>query len=146
MHAHPHIPRRRCAITITGESMCQVSDAKQADIHHIMRQFERTGVLNHSAQHEGTYGDFLNLPDYTDAQIQIAEARSMFETVPASIRAKHNNNPAQFVDWMMNPDNREAMLEQGFTDTHLPPLAANEPSSPPSASAGEPSSSSSSEE
>lgn len=138
MHAHPHIPRRRCAITITGESMCQESDAKQADIHNIMRQFERTGVLNHSAQHEGTYGDFMNLPEFTDAQIQIAEAASMFETVPATIRAKHNNNPAQFVDWMMNPDNREAMIEQGFTDTHLPPLPANESSSPPSAPAVEP--------
>jgi len=118
----PRIKKHTPGITNNEPSLTQQSDQKQTDIHYIMKQFERTGVLNHSSQYEGQYGNFASMPEYSEAHQQIAEAKSMFETVPATIRQQHNNDPAQFVDWMCNPKNREAMLEQGFTDTHLPPI------------------------
>lgn len=118
----PRIKKHTPGITNDEPSLTQQSDQKQTDIHYIMKQFERTGVLNHLSQYEGQYGEFASMPDYTAAHQAIAEAKTMFETVPASIRAQHNNDPSQFVDWMCDPKNREAMLEQGFTDTHLPPI------------------------
>ncbi len=103
-------------------SMTQQSDQKQSDIHYIMKKFERTGVLEHNKQYEGTYADFASMPDFTKAHQMIADAKTMFETIPAKIREKHNNDPAQFLDWINNEKNREEILEAGFEDSHLPPL------------------------
>lgn len=118
----PRIKKQTPGITNNEPSLTQQSDQKQTDIHYIMKQFERTGVLQHSSQYEGQYGNFADMPNYTLAHQLIAEAKTMFETVPASIRALHNNDPSQFVSWMQNPENRDQMLKQGFTDTHLPAL------------------------
>lgn len=121
-------------------SLTKQSEYQQSDIHFILKQFERNGVMNHLAEHEGTYGDYADLPTYHEAQNIIAEAKSMFESVPATIRDQHDNDPGKFVSWMMDPKNREAMLEQGFTDTHLPPLEPKQPKSSPASKApvGEP--------
>lgn len=133
-----HTNRKRYTIKNNQPSLTKQSEYQQSDIHYIMKQFERNGVMNHLAQHEGTYGDYADLPTYHEAQNLIAEANSMFETVPASIRELHDNDPSKFVSWMMDSKNREAMLEQGFTDTHLPPVDERQPTPKPAPAPAEP--------
>lgn len=123
--------RIRVSIANHEPSLTQQSDQKQTDIHYIMKKFERTGVLDHNTKHEGTYGDHGSMPDYVAAHQMIADAKTMFETVPATIRAKHDNDPAKFLDWINNEKNREEILESGFTDYHLPDLIIEEPVVPP---------------
>lgn len=103
-----------------GESMTQQSDLPQSDIHNIIKQFERTGVLNHDAKYQGTYGDYGSMPDFKEAQYLIANAKSMFNELPATIREEHANDPARFLDWIQNPKNRDAIEEKGFSTDHLP--------------------------
>lgn len=103
-----------------GESMTQQSDLPQSDIHNIVKQFERTGILNHDAKYQGTYGDFGSMPDYKEAQDLIADAKSMFNELPATVREEHANDPSRFLAWIQDPKNREAIQEKGFSIDHLP--------------------------
>lgn len=111
--------RTRSPLGEFDESMTQQSDLPQSDIHNIMKRFERTGVIEHDAKYHGTYGDFTSMPDFKEAQDQIAEAATMFEELPASIREKHGNDPANFLGWIQDPKNREAILEAGFSVEHF---------------------------
>lgn len=104
----------------TEPSMTEMSHAKSCDIHNIMKKYEKTGVLDHVSQYEGSYMDYGSIPDFHQAHKMIAEANSMFETVPARIRADFDNDPTKFVDFMQNPDNREQIEAYGLSASHLP--------------------------
>lgn len=112
---------RRHSITFNKPSLTEKSHAAQTNIQNIMAKYERTGVIEHSRQYQGTYGDFANLPTFQRAQQIIADASTMFESIPATIRADFNNRPEQFLDFIQNPENREQIESYGFTTDHLPP-------------------------
>ncbi|AXL14615.1 internal scaffolding protein [Microviridae sp.] len=116
--------RDRTKIADLGESMTEQSHKDECDIHNILRKFEKTGMINHVAKHQGTYGDYTNALGFQEAQIVIAEAQSMFETVPSKIREEFDNDPAKFLDFIQDDDNREQMSEMGFDTSHLTPLEA----------------------
>lgn len=118
-----------------GPGLTEQHHKKDCDIHHIMKRFEETGILNHVAQYEGQYANFLDAPNYQEAQNLIAEANSMFETVPAKIRAKFANDPGQYVSFMTDPANIAEIEALGLDAEHLKPLAESvqqlEPSGEP---------------
>jgi len=89
-----------------------------------MRKAEKTGVIAHNAAYAGSYGEFVSAPDFHQAQNVIAEAKSMFDTVPARIRSKFDNDPAKFLSYMTNPKHRDAIIELGLDVSHLPAPAA----------------------
>ena len=123
-------PISRPVITFEDDpGLTEQSHLEKVKINYILKQYQDTGVVNHVAQYAGQYGDFLGIPDFKEAQDKIAEAKSMFETVPATIRQDFDNDPAQFVEFMSNPDNIEAIEEYGLDASHL--VLSNDNSDPP---------------
>ena len=108
-------------------SLTEQSHAESADIHFIMRQQKEKGILTHLAKYEGSYMNLIDAPDFVQAEQQIAEAKTMFETVPSHVRNDFDNSPAKFLAFMQNADNRDAISEYGLDTSHLPPL----PETPP---------------
>jgi phage internal scaffolding protein len=124
---------RRSAISFEGvPSMTEQCHAEQCDVHSIMKRFQRTQMLDHVNAFSGEYMNLADGFDFHMAMNQIAEAHSMFETIPSSIRAKFGHDPARFLEWIQDEDNRAEMLEMGFTDTHLPAIEAPEGALPES--------------
>ena len=101
------------------ESMTEQAHKDEVNIQRIMKRYEKTGLIEHVNQHQGTYVDYTNAPDYHTAMTLIANANSVFESVPARIRAEFGNDPAQFLEFMQNPDNFEKIEEYGFDTSHL---------------------------
>lgn len=127
---------KRVAITFDHElDMCEQAHKDECDMHFILRKQKKTGILNHVNQYQGTYGDFSTTPEYQDAQNLIADAASMFETVPAWIRAKFQNDPMQFVEFMQNNKNIEDIEALGLDSSHLtqpkPPEGGKQPKDEP---------------
>jgi len=113
--------RPKTSISFAGtESMTEQQHKDSCDIHNIMHKYRETGVITHVNQYEGTYCDMSNSVDYHTAQNIIAEANSMFETVPAFIRADFDNDPSRFLDFMQNPENASKISEYGLSASHLP--------------------------
>lgn len=130
-----HSPKsRRVRFSTIGVSLTQQSSKDECDIHIIMRKAEKHGIVTHLNKYAGTYSDMVSAPNYHEAMVLLANANSMFESVPSSIRAKFGNDPARFLDFMQNENNRDKILKMGLDVSHLPkpsPAAPAAPAVPP---------------
>lgn len=118
--------------SLTHQSM---SDA--CDINNIMKRYEKTGMLEHVAQHNGDYGDFTDAEDYHASLLKVSEAQEMFASLPAQIRARFENEPANFLSFVDDPANRSEMARMGLLteEATLEALRAAEPPVPSSEAA-----------
>lgn len=110
--------RRRVSLDFTGES----SRTKQAfkdecDVNQILAKYNKTQQLNHVNSISGHYGDFTNATDYQTSLNAVMDANERFMGLSAQVRAKFNNNPAQFIDFMSNDQNYEEALNLGLLDS-----------------------------
>lgn len=115
---------RRRVFTPVGESNATDQSFKdECDINFIMKKYQKTGLLDHVNQYQGHYGDFSEAPDYHTALNKMNEAQEMFLTVPSSIREIFNNDPGEFLEFVLDSDNEQEMRELGL----LPPAAPTAP-------------------
>lgn len=110
-------------------SLTQQSFADETDINTIMDRFERTGILPETG-FEARFGDASLFPDFHAAMNMSVQAIESFEALPAKIRARFHNNPAEFLDFFGDANNEAEARTLGL----LPALpAAPEASQPPEA-------------
>ena len=106
-----------------GDSLAQQQFKEECDVNHIMKKYEKTGILEHRNNYEGRYGDFLSAPDYHSAMNAICAADEMFMSVPASIRQRFGNDPAAFLEFVQDPENLDEVRELGLAKA-VPPTAS----------------------
>lgn len=117
--------RRRVQFATSGESLTLQSDMADANINNIIAKYRKGQLVDHVAKYQGEYGDFTEFPDnYHEAMIKVAEANSMFESVPADIRTRFNNDPGEFLSFVLDPANGAEMVKMGLKK---PPLRAETP-------------------
>lgn len=116
----------RCADT----SLAKQSFAEETDINTIVRRFNITGELPHNIRMP-TYGDFTGIADFHQAVNAIALANEAFDRMPADIRARFHNEPAEFVAFCSDPNNRPEAVKMGLVPPDKP--KAPEPITPPPA-------------
>lgn len=93
-------------------SMTETSHTKQVNINSIMKKYFRTGLIE---QRQGAnYGDFSNGLDYHGALNKVLAANEDFQQLPSEIRTMFNNDPAQLIDFLNNPDNYEEAVKAGL--------------------------------
>jgi len=111
-------------------SLAQQNFKEECDINNIVKKFERTGLLEHANRYDGQYGDFTSSSDYQTSLNQLLDAQEAFDNLPARIRSQFNNDPAQFLDFVHNPDNHEAMYDMGLATRPAAPVELPEGSAP----------------
>lgn len=119
-------PKKVVEFATEGESLTKQSMKDDADINFIIKQFDKTGVINHRNQYEGDYGDYSEAVTFDEAMRIVADANSMFETVPAKIRKQFGNDPGRFVEFVNNPENREELVKMGLA-VDRPPAPSGTP-------------------
>lgn len=106
------------------ESKTQQHFKEECDINTIVERFHITGELPENVRMP-TYADFTDVFDFHTAMNAIAKANESFDQMPANIRARFQNDPAQFVDFCSKEENREEAIKLGL----VPPKP--EPNTPP---------------
>lgn len=96
-----------------GPSMTRQSMTDECNINFIIDKFQKTGVITHEKEYKGDYGEFENM-DFHEAMNIVADANSMFETVPSSIRKEFDNDPGKFLAFVQDDKNRDRMHEMGL--------------------------------
>lgn len=99
------------------DGMTKQAFKDETDINKLLSRAQKQGTLSHLAQHEHRYGDFSDF-DFFDAQVKLTAGREIFDALPSELRSEFHNSPAEFFEFVNDPDNRD-QLEQ-----KLPLLAA----------------------
>lgn len=108
----------RVQIKFTQPTLTQQHSKDEVDINNIMKRYRKTGVIDHVAKHEGQYG-VHNSIDYHEGMNVIAQANEMFAELPSQVRKEFQNDPAQFLDFVENPENIPKLHEMGLTKTPM---------------------------
>lgn len=118
------------AITFDHSSdMAKQSFKDECNINKIMARFQKTGAIDHYAKHGPSYGDVTSTSLHQAMNI-IAEAETMFEELPATLRKKFGNDPEQFLDFVQDPKNLEEMRELGLANSGKTTINDEQPASP----------------
>lgn len=86
-------------------SLAKQSFAEEVDINTIVRRFNLTGQLPDNVR-APTYADFEGIFDFHSAMNAVASAGEAFDAMPAEVRSRFHNNPAEFVDFCSDEKNR----------------------------------------
>jgi len=101
-------------------SLTKQSFKDECDINIIMKRFRKVqgaDFLNrYQGYLDGQFGDFSGVQDYRTAIEQIQQARGVFDALPSKVRSRFENDPAQFLDFVHNPANRDELVAMGLTD------------------------------
>ena len=99
----------RVRTEVGTESLTKQSFKDECNINKIMAKFQKTGAINHYAKHGPQYGDTLHV-ELLDALLIVRESQEMFDDLPSSVRKRFGNDPAEFLEFMEDPANREEAI------------------------------------
>lgn len=90
----------------------------ECDINNILRRYKKTMKMDFLSQYQGyldgRFGDVSFATDYQSSLAMIDEARGVFEAMPATLRARFNNDPMQLVIFLGNTANRQEAEQLGL--------------------------------
>ena len=96
-------------------SLTKQSEAEACDINNIVRRYAGTGALP-STNRAAFFADVSEMGDYREALDRIREAQNAFMELPSDLRKRFKDDPAEFLDFCADPDNREEMVELGLIE------------------------------
>lgn len=127
----PKRPYPRVGKTCDPVSLTKQSFKDECDINRIMARYEKTGMIDHYNEHSSRYGEH-SAPDFLEAQIIIADSKSMFEQLPAKVRATFHNSPAEFLEFTDDPTREyDDYVSLGLALPRQAPMSAPEGSAEP---------------
>lgn len=96
-----------------GPGMTEQAHKHETDMNYILRDYAKTGLMKHAREHEGRYDD-VSVQDFQEAMFIVKEAENMFNDLPSQIRKRFNQSPAEFLDFVQNPENKDEMQRLGI--------------------------------
>lgn len=110
---------RRVRLYFNEPTLTKQAFRDECNVNTIMRKFQKTGLLPHVDLHKGQYGDFTEVQDYQTSLNQVMAAQEMFSSLPSSLRARFNNDPAEFLNFVDNPSNLDEMRSLGLLNPEV---------------------------
>lgn len=102
-------------------TLAQQQFKDECDINVILEKFAITGHLP-IVSTQPMSGDFTGIGDYHEAVLALQEAQDNFMALPSKVRERFNNDPAQFVDFCVDPKNIESVRELGLAPRIAAPI------------------------
>lgn len=102
------------------ESKVQVQFADACNTDTIIRKYNMMGVNPFIASGGSQYLDTTEIPSFVVAQNSQVKVREYFEGLPSDIRLEFNNDPAQFAEAVLDPQNADYLRDIGVL-APLPP-------------------------
>lgn len=87
----------------------------ECDINNLMERYVKTGTMPQIVA-DFQYGDYTEVPDYRQSIEFIMHAQDQFDQLPAKIRKEFNNNPAELLDFLNDPANKDEAIRLGLIE------------------------------
>jgi phage internal scaffolding protein len=88
--------------------------ASQCNINNIIKKYVKNGNNPFVISQDAKYGDFTNIPSHQDALDLVISAQNHFDQLPAKLRSRFNNDPAELLNFLSDVDNRKEAIELGL--------------------------------
>jgi len=137
-----YTPTEEVALTFPLEELpygrTQQSFKDDSDINNIMERYLQTGMIDYVKENQPHYADVTGL-EFQTCMNKIVEASEMFDALPAKIRKRFNNEPAEFLDFVQDDANRDEAITLGIIakpaetapkEPETGTTAGNEPAAP----------------
>lgn len=96
----------------------------ECDINNILKKYKNVMGVEYLSQFNtfagGQFGDFSGIQDYRSALDKVNQAKSFFDSLPATVRRQFSNDAAQFLDFAADPNNRSALEAMGIVPKSAP--------------------------
>lgn len=136
-------PKLKVTISFPAQGRTKQSFKAECDINTIMAKYQSTGQMPQlnlgNPQYEDTTGY-----DFQEAAQLVASAKSQFNELPSSLRNRFENDPAKFLNFTSNPNNRVELAQMGLLTPEAtsailsPQVSADKPLAPPLGAAAKP--------
>jgi phage internal scaffolding protein len=121
-HAFSGKTQGQYALKALTPSMTKQQFKDECDINVIMAQYQQTGIIDFLNKHEPQYIDCTGF-DFDQAQYTVAQAQSLFNDLPSSIRARFENQPSAFLNFVQDENNRGEAEKLGLVRPRPAPAA-----------------------
>lgn len=106
--------RPRMQMVFTQPSKTKPSFRDECNINNIMAQYADTGMVAHMNKHGGSYSEMPSELDYQAGLNAVIQAGEMFADLPAAVRTRFHNDPANFLAFVDKPENHDEMVKMGL--------------------------------
>ena len=103
-----------CSLVCEDASLTKQSEAAACDVNNIVKHWIQSGGAMDLSQRVGQFLDVSAVPDFRSCQQFLIDAENMFLSIPADVRARFNNDPAVFLDFVQNPANSDELVKLGL--------------------------------
>lgn len=104
----------------TGSSMAQQQYKDECDINNIMNKYNTTGQFTHLTSKTGHFADFTQITDYREMLETVQYANDAFASLPADVRARFGNDPAQLLNFVQDEKNYDEGVKLGLVQPKTP--------------------------
>lgn len=108
--------RKRLTIDCSHDGRTEQCHTSECEIGAIMRKYEKTGLISHTANVSADYRDVSGAEDYLSSMTKVMNANAAFATLSSRLRLKFDNDPSKFVEYINNADNLDEMIELGLVE------------------------------
>ena len=114
-------PPPQVSVKFSKPSLTQQQFRQECDINNIIASVDSAGVVNNplwNGTRRPLYGDFSSIQDmdYLQAQNTFLDASARFMELPAKVRQRFNNNPAELLAYIQSNPALEELAKLGFAD------------------------------
>lgn len=106
--------RRRVSLDTGDQVVTKQSHKDECDIHNILRQYSRTGVIEHIAKGKASYEHLPDALDYQEALYIQHQAAEVFAQLPAAVRDSFRNDPGLFLAAFQDPAQEARLRDLGL--------------------------------
>lgn len=116
-HGQNHVTtsslRKSVSLNCGEQKITDDTFKNECDINYIMKKYQQTGVLPHTADKMAQYLDVSDVPSLEQAYEQIQQAQELFMELPSALRKRLNNDPRNLVDYISDPENKQELIKLG---------------------------------
>lgn len=113
--------RQATRVSTGTETPVQQQFKKDADINELVRRFGLLGKLPPAVDDPRYYGDVSDIFDLRTAMERMRDAQAKFMALPASVRKRFHDTPAELFDFLDDPSNRDEAVKLGLLNPPPPP-------------------------
>ena len=94
-------------------TLAQQQFLEETDINEIVRRFGVTGQVPVTMRMPMAE-DFVGITDYHTAMNAVRAGQESFDALPAELRERFENDPGKFVEFCLDPKNKDEAVELGL--------------------------------